>query len=367
MKKTNLFAILALAASPAFLHAQTTNYSDVVGYVKDSFNTNSDTIVTLQLQRPSELTGAVSSVSDSGSSSILTLSSASLTANQFVYVSGSQPKTYYALVTAGTKAGSYFPVTANGTSSLTVDNLGVPLSGTGVVTSVEVRPYWTLSSLFPTADKNVSFVPSTASSSALRRTKIILPNNVATGINKSARATYFYRDDAGYGYWVSEAAVTTNANDTILNPDEYFIVRHNTTASISLTASGSVLANAISTYAGTSATVSNDTLIGLPRPSDYKLSELGFTDNTNFVPSISTATAGRRDQILVINKNGTGFNRAATSTYYRYSGSWYVVGNSSPLSDATIPAGSAMILRKYRTSDGADSVVVNQPNYNLNQ
>ena len=91
MKKTNLFAVLALAATPAFLHAQTTNYSDVVGYVKDSFNTNSDTIVTLQLQRPSELTGAVSSVSDSGSSSILTLSSASLTANQFVYVSGSQP------------------------------------------------------------------------------------------------------------------------------------------------------------------------------------------------------------------------------------------------------------------------------------
>ena len=32
MKKTNLFAVLALAATPAFLHAQTTSYSDIVGY-----------------------------------------------------------------------------------------------------------------------------------------------------------------------------------------------------------------------------------------------------------------------------------------------------------------------------------------------
>ena len=367
MKKLNLFAILTLGLSGGFLNAQTSSYSEVVGYVKDSFTTNSDTIVTLQVQRPSELTGAVSSVSDSGAASTLNLSSASLTANQFVYVSGTQPKTYYALVTAGTKAGSYFPVTANGTSSLTVDNLGVPLSGAGAVTSVEVRPYWTLGTVFPAADKNVSFVPSTSSSSTLRKTKIILPNNVATGINKSARATYFYRDDTGYGFWVSESALTTNANDTILNPDEYFTVRHNTTASISLTASGSVLANAVTTYAGTSATAANDTLIGLPRTTDYKLSELGFTDNVNFVPSTSTAGTGRKDQILVISKTGTGFNRAASSTYYRYNGSWYVVGNSSPLSDATIPAGSAIILRKIKTTDGADSVVVNQPNYNLNQ
>ena len=37
MRKTNLFAILALAATPAFLHAQTTSYSDVVGYNQMSF------------------------------------------------------------------------------------------------------------------------------------------------------------------------------------------------------------------------------------------------------------------------------------------------------------------------------------------
>ena len=32
MKKTNLFAILTLATAPALLHAQTTNFSDIVGY-----------------------------------------------------------------------------------------------------------------------------------------------------------------------------------------------------------------------------------------------------------------------------------------------------------------------------------------------
>jgi uncharacterized protein (TIGR02597 family) len=345
-------------------HAQTVS-TPVVGFVKDSFTTNSDTIVTLQLQRPSELAGTVSSASDSGASSTLNLSSASLTADQFVYVSGSQPKTYYALVTGGTRAGSYFPITANGTISLTVDNLGVPLSGAGAITSVEVRPYWTLGTLFPSTDKNVSFVPSIGSSALSRRTKIILPNNVATGINKSARATYFYRDDAGFGYWVSESALLANANDTILNPDEYLTLRHNTAAALSLTASGSVLANAIATYAGTSTSVSNDTLVGIPRPSDYKLSELGFTDNVNFVPSTGHPPLKRGDQILVVSKTGSGFNRAAGTTYYRYNNSWYQQGDTTPLTDATIPAGSAIILRKVKTGDGADSVALNQPNYSL--
>jgi len=361
MKRTALLlGILATAFD--FCDAQST-----VGYVKDTLSPTSDTIVTLKVHRAPEYSGAIASVADAGSSSTFTLSTSGLTAGQFVYVSSSQPKTYYALVTAGTKSGSYFAVTANTASTLTVNNLGLALSGSGAVTSVEIRPFSTLGSLFPVSDKNVSFVPSTGTGSLARKTKIFLPNNVSDGVNKAARASYFYRDDSGYGYWVSESSLAANANDTLLNPDEYITVRNNGAAALTLTQVGDVLGGAFTTYAGTSTTTANDVLIGIPRPIDYKLSELGLVDGSNFMASTGTGSLARRDQILVIDKTGTGYNRASSVTYYRYNSSWYQVGSSTPLSDATIPMGSAIMLRKYKTSDGADSVIVNQANYNLNQ
>jgi uncharacterized protein (TIGR02597 family) len=363
-----------LAYSALFwLGIQTSSFSQsqvstpIVGFVKDSLPANSDTIATMQLQRPSEFSGAVSSVSESGSSSTLALGDgAALSVNQFVYVSGSQPKSYYVLVTAGTLAGSYFSVTSNSSSSVTVDNSGVSLAGVGAVSALEVRPFWTIGTLFPASDANVSFVPSAGSASLSRRTKILLPNNVATGVNKAARGTYFFRNDTGFGYWVSEGALTTNANDTIIFPDEFVIIRHNTTASLALTITGSVLEKALTTYAGSSTTVPNDTLVGLPRPTDYKLSDLGLSDS-NFVASTGTSSLARRDQLLVISKTGSGFNRAAAKTYYRFNNSWYLVGSTTPLTDGdpdfVIPTGSAVIMRKFKTASGSDSVVVNQPNF----
>ena len=120
MKKINLFAVLALAATPAFLHAQTTNYSDVVGYTKQTLNAGSDTIIAPQVFRPAELTAAVSGVTSSGSTATFALAGANLTSNQFVYNSTTQPNTYFVLVTAGNLTGTYFMVASNDASSVTV-------------------------------------------------------------------------------------------------------------------------------------------------------------------------------------------------------------------------------------------------------
>ena len=117
MKKTNLFAVLALATAPALLHAQTTNFSDVVGYTKLTLAANADTIIAPQVFRPSELNAVVSGVTSSSTQATLTLSGVSLTANQFVYNSLTQPNTYFVLVTDGGLKGTYFMVASNDTSN----------------------------------------------------------------------------------------------------------------------------------------------------------------------------------------------------------------------------------------------------------
>ena len=58
---------------------------------------------------------------------------------------------------------------------------------------------------------------------------------------------------------------------------------------------------------------------------------------------------------------GTGINRAPTKIYFKYAGAWYDAASTATAVDPTIPAGSAVIVRKV-TSDGSDKVLVNASN-----
>ena len=365
MKKTNLFVALALAATPAFLHAQTTSYSDVVGYTSQTLTAGSDTIISPQVFRPAELTSAVSGVSSGASQAVLTLSGASLTSNQFVFNSSTQPNTYFVLVTAGNLAGTYFMVASNDATTITVNLDGLTASSADI-TSVEVRPCWTLKTLFPASDANVSFTPSASATAGNRRTTILFPNNTGTGINRSASTTYFFNNAAGVQDWVSTAATSTKAGDTAILPGAYVIHRNTggTPVNLALTHSGAVFARPISIYLGTSATSANDTYVALPRPTDYTLSQLGITD-TAFTQSTSKTAGGRRDLLLVVNPSGTGINRSAATTYFRFANDWYSTANTATATNnAVIPAGAAVIIRKV-LSDGNDRVWANNLNVSL--
>ena len=365
MKKTNLFAVLALAATPAFLHAQTTNYSDVVGYTKQTLNAGSDTIIAPQVFRPAELTAAVSGVTSSGSTATFALAGANLTSNQFVYNSTTQPNTYFVLVTAGNLTGTYFMVASNDASSVTVNLDGLTVSSADV-SSVEVRPCWTLKTLFPAADANVSFTPSASATAGNRRTTILFPNNTGNGINRSASTTYFFNNAAGVQDWVSTAATSVKAGDTAILPGAYVIHRNTggTPANLSLTHSGAVFAKPLAFYIGTSATSANDTYVALPRPTDYTLAELGIGDSA-FTQSTSKTAGGRRDLLLVISTSGSGINRSAATTYFKFANDWYsTASTAAATNNAVIPAGSAVVIRKV-VSDGNDRIWNNSLNTSL--
>jgi uncharacterized protein (TIGR02597 family) len=361
MKKLNV-ALAILGAAVMAGNAQTTVTSDVVGYVNQTFAAGSDTIVVPQLLRPVEFVGAVSSVSVSGGNATLVCPSATFSPNSFQYVAVTQPKTYFAMVTSGNLTGTGFLVVSNGTGNFTVALDGLTATSADI-TGIEVRPLWTLNTLFPSSSANVTFTPSTGTTAAGRRTQLLMPNFTGSGINRAASAIYFYNPTLSD--WVATTATGVKAGDTPLVPSQYLIHRNIGGTPVTLNASvvGSVFSKPGVVYLGTLPTGANDTLVGLARPTDYKLSEIGFTD-TNFLQSTGTTAATRRDQILVYTTAGSGINRAPTAIYFKTAGTWRATTSSTTAVDPVIPAGSAIIVRKYQ-SDGNDRLVVNNLNVSL--
>jgi uncharacterized protein (TIGR02597 family) len=367
---TAVVSLLALTALAVPLYSQTTVTTTPVGYVTQSFPTNSDTFIVPQLQRPSEFAGTVSSVSLlTNGTATLSLAGSLLTANAFQYVSGTQPKTYYALVTAGNLIGTYFTIVSNAVNTITISHDGLTPSSSDI-TAVECRPYWTLNTLFPPSDANVSFVPSASHLGGTRRTQIMIPDFSGSGINRAAARTFFYNNNVAD--WVSTSATSVKAGDTIIPPDQYLILRNTggTPRVLTQTVAGSVVVSPFATYLSTeiistnNRTGQNDNYLGFPRATDYRLSQLGFTDN-NFFQSTSKSGGGRRDTLLVYSTTGSGFNRAASKTYFRFSGSWYDTVNTLTPVDPVIPAGSALCVRKFASTNRFDSPLTNLSNASL--
>jgi len=361
MKKLNVTLAILVAAVMAG-NAQSTVTSDVVGYVNQTFAAGSDTIVVPQLLRPVEFAGAVSSVSASGSNATLVCPGATFSANSFQYAATTQPKTYYAMVTSGNLTGTGFLVVSNGTGDFTVALDGLTATSADI-TGIEVRPLWTLNTLFPASDANVTFTPSTGVNAATRRTQLVMPNFTGTGINRAASAVYFY--NPAVSDWVATTATGTKAGDTPLVPSQYLIHRNTggTPVELNATVVGSVFSRPGSMYLGTLSTAANDNPVGLPRPTDYPLSQYGFTDS-NFVQSTGLNAATRRDTVLVYSTTGSGINRATSKVYFKYLNTWRDTTSTATAVDPVIPAGSAVIVRKYQ-SDGNDKVVVNTLNASL--
>ena len=298
----------------------------------------------------------------SGDNATLVCPSASFSANSFQYAANTQPKTFFVLVTGGTLAGTTFRVVSNGTGDFVVARDGLAVASADI-TAIELRPYWTLNTMFPSADSGVSFTPSTGTTTGGRRTQLVLPNFVGTGINRAPATLYFYNPTLAD--WVSTGASGVKAGDTIVEPGQYIVHRNTggTPVDLNGTVVGALLTKSQSIYLATLGSGSNDNPMALPRASDYPLSAIGFTD-ANFLQSTGKTTGGRRDQVLVYSTTGTGINRAPAKIYFKFGGAWYDTASSTTAVDPTIPAGSAIVVRKY-TSDGLDKVLVNASNVAL--
>ena len=289
----NSFLAIALFAGALAAEAQTSVTTDPVGFTTLSLLGNSDTFVSPPLTRPPEFVGSIQSISGN---SLTVTGTPNWSVNQFVYVAGTQAKHYYVLIgpasAANPKEGHLYTVTANSTNALTVDTTSDDLSGLPSNTQVVLIPYWTLATIFPTADQNVSFTPSTSNRLTSLKTQVLIPDYTTAGINLAYTATYYFINNTvngavNVGWRLYGDPVTTDHSDDPILPDVYFVVRNPTgTPTLSLTAAGSVLMKKLTIPLLTSSTQERDNPASIVRPVSVALKDTGLNPSDgSFVAS----------------------------------------------------------------------------------
>jgi uncharacterized protein (TIGR02597 family) len=316
--------------------------TDPVGFTTVPLLGESDSAMSLPFVRPAVFVGGV----QSASSNIITVNGSPWTANQFVYVQGSQPDRYFALIgsasSANPKEGHTYPIVGNTSHTLTVDLGQDNLNGIPANAQVSVIPNWTLKTVFPPSDQNVSFTPTT--STAAYKTQIRVPDATAPGIN-APYTTYYFSNNA----WRLVGDENTDRGDDPFMPDSYFIVRNlNGAPTLPLVTLGSVILKKVSVPLMTNNTTPQDNPVGLLRPLDVALNATGLNNaDGSFVVG---------DELHLFNNAVVGYDKPAR-VYVRnpsvLNGRWTLATDSAHDRGAEIiPAATGFLIRKAPTANG---------------
>ena len=358
--------LLAMAAS---LSAQNVSYSsNPLGSFNIPLAGGSDNYASLPLQRAPAIAAAVQSINESNSTAVITLAPpTTLTPNQFVYVAGSQPNTYYVQFMTGAREGLFYTVTANDASTLTVDLNGDTALATATTPGdqINVVPYWTLNTTFPNGQ---GLYPT--NSTATPQSLVMLPNQTKAGINLPPVASYYYYTGNGGPTWkkVGDSS-STQYPDVVLSPDTYFIVRHpDGTADTQLALLGAVpMSKQEIIVSNLRAVTPQDNAVALPVPEDVTLG------TSNLYPNVISGSPGLAptDSLLVFDPKVIKQNKAATAIYYYYTGKqfggpgWRKTGDTKTIhnNDPVLAAGQGFIIRRASRSTAGTVIWPYLPSY----
>jgi uncharacterized protein (TIGR02597 family) len=348
--------------------AETTQPS---GFTSVSALANSDTLYSVPLTRPSEFSGTVQSVT---SNTITVAGAPGWTSNQFVYVNGTQPKTYYVLIggggTSNPKEGHTYPITANGSNTLSVDTTVETLAGITANTEVTIIPYWTMGTVFPASKAGVYFTATTLSTSY--KTEVLVPNNTANGINLPV-TTYFFSNNVdgtlgNIGWRIVGDNLTSHDDDPLL-PDSYFNIRNiHGAPTLTFRGFGHVLTDKFATALQTLNSGQQDNAVAMIRPIGVTLNQTGLTPaDGSFVATLNPQQI--KDSLLIFNNAQVKHNKKPSAIYFYYGGTggpngWKKKGGgTADRGNDVIPAGSAIVIRKAQTVTGATVFWTNPPTY----
>lgn len=318
-----------------------------VGYLTIDVPANADTTITPSLTRSPLYTGASTGISAD------TVSVTGISDGAFA----SPNQACYLKVTSGPLAGAFFPITANTSSTITVDAGDSTLQQLGFVNgnSFTVIPYWTLNTLFPDG----AGVGGT--SDALNPTSFVLESDyVGTGPNRASGKLFFYCTgdtelDLPAGWYDNADPFAGTVNDTPIDPTIQYTVRSVAAASVVVT--GQVPATGAVSEIVTAAS-DNDNYVAVPFPVDISLQESGLQS----VIAATSDALNPTEYVFVYDDAATGFNKSAGAAYFYCSGDseldlpagWY--DNADPfagvVTNKVLKAGRAFILRKAPSASG---------------
>lgn len=320
------FVIGALQQS---VQAQSSASTDIVGFVSVTALGDSDTRFSAPLHRPTAYQGVVSSVSGN----VITVQGSpawSTSPQQWQYLMGSQTNTYYVEFGSGAKEGLYYTIVSNGSNALTIDLAGDTLEGAVISgDSIRIIPYWTLGTLFPN-QAGVTGTTNIGGSGSM--TRIFLPDVITGGVDLAASSSYYYYTGTGFGGagWRRQGGGLSNIkNDDVIPPDLFVIFRQDGVASTVIqVASGAV---PITTSGGTdrryiigtvTANVPQDNAVALGVPVPLTLSQLNLFQSGAFTGT-TNAGGSTGDKLYVFDDSVAGINKAASSSYYYYTGTGF--------------------------------------------
>jgi len=343
MKKF-VFSCLLLMSFGALLKAQSTVSTNPVGFVTVAVPAQSDAVLAVPLHRSAVFKGKIQSVAGS---TLTVVGNPDWSANQFVQALPGQTDTFGVLIATGVKEGMIARVTSNTSNQLTIempdgdDLTGIKtdaVDGAGQGDEVDVMPYWTPLSLFPS-----SLPPGTQ--------MLLIPNGGVNGvgINLSANPILVFTGSS----WLNSSAAFSNASHFPLPFASGFIMRNNTSAAISVSMVGAVPMAAhrlpIRTFANN---VAQDVWFGYSSPVPEPLGGTGL----GFSPG---------DQLLVFDNSTTGRNKSATPILVFTGSAW--LNSSAGFVNVTntfmVEPGRAYVLRKAATATPQTFVWKNTQSY----
>lgn len=273
----------------------TTATTDPVGYTALPLQANSDTLVSIPFTRPAAFVGAIGSISGS---TITVASTPGWTANQYVYASGTQSNTYYAIIG---------PLLNTVSGTVTATNGSTAITATAGLSGIAVGDELVLSGL-------AYNVASVTNDTALTLSRAFTGTS-ASGLS----ASYDHSPKEGSYY-----TVTANGTNTLtvnLNGDTLSAVAANTTVSL----------------------IPYWTL-----GTAFPAANAGIS----FTASTSTATRNYQTQISLPDMTDAGINLAAASSYFNYNGAWRLAGSDGTVAydDTVLPPTSNFFVRNTAAS-----------------
>lgn len=274
--------------------------------------------------------------------------------DQYAYAAGSQPVTYYVLVTAGKMRGNFFTVQGNTADTLRIDPEGLAMNSSDIK-SVSLLPYWSIGALFPASQATISFIPTTDPGDVM--TKVVISPPVTYGSEQPQDAGESFYFSASLNSWVSVNNPSVPADDAVVPPGAYVYLQNTGTNSYPLHVflSGSVLKDPFNFFFTASNNSSATNFFSLPRNTSYRINQIGFNDS-NFTQSTGTGLLQRQDQLIIDDGNG-----GVAATYYRYKNQWYNTDDALPGSPV-FPAGTVFGLMKRPAAGDGTSLMINRSN-----